>query len=180
MSTFDQNFDVVYGWHGPDSDYATITETFTPQASITTALEEGELVELQSDGTVNRAVGTELIAGGGSAADLAVALGGVSHQWLIVSGSGQYNYDGLAQTGSVNYAGAPTWEAAQVVAIRGHYMYRTTQYVTRSYSPGDAVCVAASGNDGKVDLVSSNARFPQFGEVHEYDATAGTLVVCKS
>lgn len=180
MSTLDQNFDVVFGWHGPDSDYSTITATFTPQASITTALQEGQIVEMQSDGTVNRVVGAELIGAGGSAADLADALAAAQQPWLIISGSTEYNFDGLAQTGAVNYAGAPTWEASQVAAIRGTYVYRTTQYVTRSYSPGDTVCISGAGDGGVVDLCSSNARFPQFGEVHEYDSTASTLVVSKT
>lgn len=177
MSTFDSKFNVIYGYHGPEADYCTISETFEPDGSISTALVEGEVVSVGSNKTVDRAVGVAL--GGGSVSDMAELLATQPQYWTIVTGMDSVNYDALAQTGGVAANGSMKWVGAQVVAIRGTYVFQTDQFVTQTYVAGSRVTIGTSGNAGKVDLTdgSTNIGYTPFGEVHEYDSTEGILTV---
>lgn len=175
MSTLNQAFDVVRGW----PDYSTIEEDFVPHSSVPAGdpLVEGDIIFQQTDGAAARATSTNLVgsvvASDGGAA-LAAAFNLRKQLWLVVSGSTANNYDGLRQGDTGSGFGYIPWK---IVAIRGTYMFKTEEFVTRAYAPGEAVTVVA----GKVDRVATdNPGLDQYGEVREYDSANAVLTVTVS
>lgn len=175
MSLLNNLFDVVRGW----PDESTIEEDFGIHSSVpaNTPLTEGDILAQQSDGTMARATGADLgTAAGTSATALATAMVEAKQLWLCVSGTTEYEYDGLKPSGAspngISLGTAP-WK---VVAIKGTYMYETSNFVVRAYVPGHTVTAVA----GQVDVTNSgiaNTAFQPYGEVRAYDSVAGKLTV---
>lgn len=173
MSNLNSLFSVTYGWADAHSDYSTITVPFTPADAVISAnpLLEGEWVGVGSDGKVNRVSGANY-GGAGSVAALAALIAESKQMWMVIGGSGPTDLDSHIQTGApVN--GVMTWVASTVTCIRGTFVVRTQEYVTRSYVPGNSLTVIS----GELDLTATgtNAGYQPVGEVLEYNATLGTL-----
>lgn len=173
MSTLNSLFDVQFGWAGAHNDFSTITVPFTPNAAVIASnqLLEGEFVSLGADNTVNRATGANY-GGAGSVAALAALIAESKQMWMIVGGAGPLDYDSHIQTGApVN--GVMTYVSATISAIRGTFVVRTTEFVTRAYAKGNSLTVINGELD--VTIAGTNVGYQPVGEVHDYDATTGTL-----
>lgn len=182
MSTLNNLFDVVAGYHGPSSDYSTITDNFSPDAALLTSnqLTAGDIVMLTSAGTVARANGNDWrTAAGASAAALADSISDSPQFWLVVGGASELEYDGLAQTGPINSAGTPTYQSKVVSCIRGTYMVQTQNIVARTYVTGQRLTVVA----GQIDQTITggvNPGFQPYGEVRSYESTTSLLTYTAS
>lgn len=177
MSNLSSLFDVVRGYHGPNSDYSTITERFEPDATLLSSnqLTEGDLIQQNASGLAVRASGNDWrTAAGTSAAALADSISDSPHIWLVVGGAGADEYDGLAQTGTINAFGVPAYQSKVVACIRGTYMAKTQNIVARTYVPGQRLTVVSGQLDQTV-TGGTNPGFQPYGEVREYDATNSLL-----
>lgn len=177
MSTLSSLFDVVRGYHGPNSDYSTISERFEPDAALLSAnqLTEGEIVQQNTAGKAIRGNGRDWrTAAGTSAAALADAISDSPQLWLVVGGASDIEYDGLAQTGPINAYGVPAYRSKVLACIRGTYMVETQNVVARSYQPSQRLTVV----NGQIDHTvtgGNNPGYQPYGEVRSWDA-ANTLL----
>ena len=172
MSVLNSLFDVVRGW--PNENAIDETAPQSPAIGAGVPLVEGDVVDLQSDGTWNRASSVDYAAAG-SVAALAALLADAPHMWLVVSGVEPDQYDGLKQ----GYIGTSfTYVPYKVTAIRGHLMFETQRFVTgRAYVPGDAVSVDAGLLDRTADFGVGRR---QYAEVISYDPARELLTVTTS
>lgn len=177
MSLLNSLFDVVRGWI-PENASACIEENFVQNSAVAAnnPLTEGDVVAVQSDGTVNRATGADFgTAAGSSAGALAIALAEAKQLWLVVSGSSDEEYDGLRPggAGAQNSLGHVPFKCT---CIKGTYMFETEKFVTRAYQPGHTVTVISGEPDLTLDG-TANSAFQPYGEVLAYDAAAGLLTL---
>jgi hypothetical protein len=170
MTILNSLFQVVRG-HSPGTNSSSIEETFLPAAAILAdaPLVPGDIVHVQSDGTVNRATGSDWgTAAGTSALALATAQAEQKQFWTVISGSSDSEPDGRRPGGSVQPFGLGTIPY-KVVAIRGVYMLETQNYTTRAYAPANKVTVLAGIVD--ITITGTNVAYQPFGEVLSFNAT---------
>jgi len=169
MSTLNSLFDVIRGW--PEN--ATIEQDFKQHSSVPSdaPLIEGDVCFQQDDGTLARATAANWgTAAGTSVAALATALTQDKQFWLVVSGATAQNFDGLQHGNVGGTLGYLPWK---VVAIRGTYMFETTEFVAGAYTIGTNVTVVA----GKLNSVAAVAGARPYAEVRAYDSARGVLTV---
>ncbi len=176
MANLNSLFDVVRGWEGTDANQATFTEDFRPHSSVgaNVPLVEGDIVFQMNDGKAARATGADL-AGAGSIAALAALIAEHKNFWLVISGTGPTDWDGLIPTGVIGVNNAPTHVPWKITGVTGKYMFKTTTFIERAYVPGNKVTVIAGVPD--ITNGSFNTGFQPYAEVREYDSSRGVLTL---
>lgn len=169
MSLLNSLFDVVRGWT-PGVNGSSFEEDFKPDPAVTPPITEGDIIEQNASGLAVRSTSDDL-AGAASVAALGTLLSEAKQQWLVVSGTSPDEYDGLIPGDTGSGFGQIPWK---LVGILGAFQFKTENFAAGAYAPGDAVTVVA----GQIARIpADNPGLAQYGEVREYDATAGTLVV---
>lgn len=176
MSVLNSLFQVVRG-HTPHADASSIDETFLPSAAILAdaPLLDGDIVQVQSDGTVNRAAASDWgTAAGTSALALATAQAESPQFWTVISGTSENQPDGRRPGGAVTPYGLGT-VPYKCVCIRGTYIIETQNYTARAYVPGNKVTVLLGVLD--ITITGTNVAHQPFGEVLSFNATTQVLTV---
>lgn len=176
MSNLNSLFDVVRGWTLDEK--TSIEESFKLHSSVPSndPIREGEIVVVETDGTVKRADAPDL-SGLADTDALVSAMNQIQDYWMCIEGTTADEYSSRTQTGAVDANDVPGYQAWKAVCIKGTYMVETTEFVDRSgsggYTPGDSLTVVS----GQLDIIDSNnshnVHHPKFAEVVEFDAATG-------